>query len=311
MAENPSDFDVLIIGGGPGGLSAALWCSELGLKAALFEKEGELGGQLLRTFNAIENHLGIEAENGRELRDRFLQHIEKTNVTRIVGAEVVGADLSEKRIDLGDGSRYSAKAIIIATGVRRKTLGVPGEDEFRGLGVLKSGVQSKNDVDGKIVAIVGGGDAALENALILSETAKKVIVIHRRDAFTARESFIARAQERSNIEFLTGRGVTAIIGNTVVEAVELQDVITGARSEIAADLILIRIGVVPNTELFRGQIAFDAAGYISVRSQCETDLVGVYAIGDVASPASPTISTAVGNGASAAKLAAARIATIE
>src|SRR5882672_96315 len=129
MAENSTDFEVAIIGGGPGGISAALWCAELGLKAILFEKEPEFGGQLLWTFNAIKNYPGVEVRNGRELRDRFLQHIENTKVTRIVGATVVNANLAKKTIELADGTRYSARSIIIATGVRRRKLGVPGEDE--------------------------------------------------------------------------------------------------------------------------------------------------------------------------------------
>ena len=301
MAENFADLDVTIIGGGPAGLSAALWCSELGLKASLFESESEFGGQLLWTFNAIKNYLGMDAANGRELRDRFLQHIENINVTRVTGATVVSSDLAKKTIDLADGSRHSGRVIIIATGVRRRKLGVPGEKDFCGSGLLASGARSKDEVAGKTVLIVGGADAALENALILSDTAGKVIVAHRRSDLTARKEFVQRANNRSNIEFLVNVQVAAIVGNTVVEAVQLQNTITGERSNIAADAVLIRIGVEPNTEMFRGQISLDTASYISIDARCATSLEGVYAVGDVANPVSPTISSAAGMGAIAAK----------
>lgn len=307
MAENPKEYDALIIGGGPGGLSAAFWCAELGLKAALVEKETELGGQLLWTFNPITNYLGVTARNGRELRDHFLQHIASSDFTHILGATVIKADLAKKVVDLDDGTQLSGKVIVIATGVRRRGLDVPGEDEFKGRGILASGAGSKDEVGGKTVLIAGGGDAALENALILSESAAKVIVVHRRSEFAARKEFVERAENRSNIEFVMNSNVMAIIGNAAVETVEIENIISSEREKISVDAVLIRIGVEPNTELFHGQIDLDAAGYVLVNSQCETSLADVYAVGDVANPASPTISTAVGNGAAAAKVAAIRI----
>src|SRR5258706_7922833 len=210
MAGNSADLDVAIIGGGPGGLSAALWCAELGLKAMLFEKESEFGGQLLWIHGAIRNYLGLEAKNGRELRDRFLEHLENADVMKVARASVVSADLAKKTLELADGTRYSATAIIIATGVRRRNLEVPGEEEFRGRGILESSVTASDEVNGKTVLIVGGGDAALENALILSGTAGKIIVVHRRSEFTARRKFFDDAKTRTNIEFISDTVVTAI-----------------------------------------------------------------------------------------------------
>ena len=304
MANIFTDFDVIIIGGGPGGLSAALWCADLGLKAVVFEKESEFGGQLLLTFNAIKNYLGMEAANGREMRDRFLQHIVNREFTRVLRAFVVAADLTDKSVVLSDGTNYTAKAIIIATGVRRRKLEVPGEEQFIGRGILESGTKSKTDVMGKTVAIVGGGDAALENALILSETAKKVIVIHRRNEFTARQAFVEKANECKNVDFIFDTRVTSIIGNKRVEAVETQKTRDAAKSTIAADAVLIRIGVAPNTETFFGQIALDRSGYITIDAKCQTNLHDIYAIGDAANPISLTISTAVGQGAAAVKVIA-------
>ncbi len=301
MADNSTDFDVIIIGGGPGGLSAAMWCADLGLKAVVFEKEPEFGGQLLWTFNAIENYLGIAAANGRELRDRFLQHVENKKFKRLTEAFVVGADLARKRVTLADGTSYSAKAIIIATGVRRRKLDVPGEEQFIGRGILESGAKSKDDVKNKTVAIIGGGDAALENALILSQTAKRVFVIHRKNKFTARPEFVENARRCENVEFIFDTCVTAISGNKRVEAVELQNTKSAERSKIASDALLIRIGVVPNTEMFSGQIALDESGYIMISSDCQTSLQDIYAIGDAANQFSPTIAAAAGQGAIAAR----------
>lgn len=299
MTEKSEHFDVIIIGGGPAGLSAALWSADLGLNAILVEKEGELGGQLLLTFNAIKNYLGVEAANGRELRDRFLQHIENLEVKRLTRASVATADLAARSIGLENGRTILGRAIIIATGVRRRRLGIPGEVEFRGRGILESGVRDRAEVAGKRVVIIGGGDAALENALMLTETAAKVVVIHRRDEFSARSEFVESARNDPKVEFAFDSQVTAISGDRSVEAVEITNANTGERSKIAADAVLIRIGVVPNTELFRGQVDMDDAGYIVTTQDCATSLPGIYAAGDVANPRSLTISTAVGSAATA------------
>ncbi|HEX3102639.1 MAG TPA: FAD-dependent oxidoreductase [Pyrinomonadaceae bacterium] len=301
MALKKADFDVIIIGGGPGGLSAAFWCAELGLKTLLLEKEDHFGGQLLRTFNEIKNHLGVEAANGREMRDIFLRQVEKKDIRRLCGCTVVSGDLIEKTVVTADGSSYSSRAIIIATGVSRRKLGIPGEAEFYGRGILDSGERSKNDVAGKSIVIVGGGDAALENALILSRTAEKVFVVHRRSEFSAREEFVEGCRRNENIEFVTDVRAAAIIGNTAVEAVELDNILSGTHSRIPADAVLIRVGEEPNTDLFRGQIDLDAAGFIRVDENCATGISGVFAVGDVANPIAPTISAAVGMGTVSAK----------
>jgi len=301
MTENTKHFDVLIIGGGPGGLSAALWCAELGLKAIVLEKEIEFGGQLLWTFNTINNYLGTEHITGHEMRDRFVHHIEHRDIKRLTGVSIAGVDLTEKSAFLVDGTRFVGQAIIIATGVRRRKLSVPGEEGFAGRGILESGVKNRGDVRGKTVVIVGGGDAALENAIILSETAEKAIVVHRRADFSARAEFIDRVMEISNISCVFQTTISAINGNLSVASVELHDAVSGQITKIVSDALLIRIGVIPNTELLRGQLALDENGYIEVNADCATNVDCIYAIGDAANPGSPTISTAVGMGATATK----------
>ncbi len=292
---------MIILGGGPAGLSASLWCAELGLRSLLIEKEPELGGQLLRTFNSITNHLGVAATDGLELRDKFVHHLDGTNEQRLTAVSVIDLDLSHLRVTIDNKINYTGKAVILATGVRRRALGVPGEREFSGKGVLDSGVRMKESVTGKVIAIAGGGDAALENAAILSRKAEMVYIVHRRSGFTARKEFIERVENQNNIEFLYNSRIVAILGGRKVDSIDIENLASGRRRRLKADHVLIRIGVEPNTEFLNGQIRLDSSGYIITNEKCETNIAGVYAVGDVANPLSPTISTAVGTGASAVK----------
>jgi thioredoxin reductase (NADPH) len=307
MTAKTNTSDVIIIGGGPAGLSAAQWCRDLGLTAVLLEKSSEFGGQLLHIHKPIVNYLGLKSDYGLELRDKFLAATNHLKFTRVFNAEISSFDLREKTIRLADRTEFLSNAIIIATGVRRRKLGVEGEDRFIGKGILESGSKERENTRNKRVVIVGGGDAALENALILSQYAAAVTVVHRRAEFTARTEFLERASRAANIELVVGTIVRRIVGNDVVEAIEIA-ADNSEKSELRlADQILIRIGVQPNTELFSGQIELDPAGYVIVDRNCETSASRVFAAGDVANPVAPTISTAVGTGAIAVKAAFARI----
>lgn len=299
--RKPEIYDAIIIGGGPAGMSAALWCDELKLSALLLEKSDELGGQLLRTFNAVENHLGIEAQNGRALRDAFVRQLGARRFELLLGARISGVDLENKTVRLADGRSFSSKAIIIATGVRRRKLDIPGEDEFQNKGFLYSGARDKNTVKDRRVTIVGGGDAALENALILAAEAAEITVVHRRGEFRARPEFLEKARREPKISFLTETVLTRILGAERIEAVETKNLKTGAISLLPTDAVLLRIGVVPNTELFAGQIDLDPNGYIKTDAEARTSIAGIYAAGDAANPAAPTVSSAVGTAATAIK----------
>ncbi|CAN5534964.1 thioredoxin-disulfide reductase [soil metagenome] len=294
-------MDVIILGGGPGGLSTAFWCAEFGLKAILFEKEIELGGQLLWTFNTITNYLGIDAITGRDLRDRFLHHIENKRVHLVTGMQIVEADLANKTVTLDNGHQISARSFVIATGVSRRNLGVPGEVEFQGRGILDSGARAKGEVAGKTVVIVGGGNAAIENAAILSESAGKVILVHRRDMFTARREFLKRLESAQNLDIFFNSKVTEIFGNENAEGARIRNILTGQETSVSANAILIRTGVEPNNSLFDSQLNFDSAGYLLVNNDLETNVPGVFAVGDIANPKAPTISSSVGMGARASR----------
>lgn len=294
-------FDVIIIGGGVGGLSTALWCDELGLSALLLEEKNELGGQLLWTHNEIKNYLGREAKNGRELRDAFLEQIEKRNFELSLRAEIAEIDLEKKEVLFADQTLISARAIVIATGIRRRKLNVAGEDKFKERGIIESGKKNVDSVAGKNVLVVGGGDAAFENALILAETAEKVTLAHRRKVFNAREEFIEQVENHPKITILTETVVQKISGNERIESIELKKISADETLILPVDALLIRIGVEPNTEIFRGKLELDASGYIEINRNCETNLKGVFAVGDAANPLAPTVSGAVGMGATAAK----------
>jgi thioredoxin reductase (NADPH) len=298
-------YDAIIIGGGVAGLSAGYWCAELGLKVLVLEKSGELGGQLLNVYNPIHNHLGATAENGRELRDLIARQIENSHIEIRTGAEARSVDLAGKKIELADGSTLEARNLIIATGVRRRKLSVAGEEEFAGRGVLISGARDKEAARDLDVCIIGGGDAAFENALILAEFAKSVTLVHRSSDFRARKEFTGRVEQDPKIKIITNAIVTGIEGNENsenVEAVKILDKVSGQTFTIPAQAVLVRIGVEPNTELFAGQLELDERRYISVNSKCETSADRVYAVGDAANPDSTTVSTAAGTGATAANV---------
>jgi thioredoxin reductase (NADPH) len=295
------NFDVIIIGGGAAGLSAALWCDELSLSAMLLEADEEFGGQLLWTYNEIKNHLGAEAENGREMRDIFLKQTENRKFEFRLNAKVAEIDLEKKRVLLDDGESFSAKALIIATGVRRRKLNVEGEETFKNKGIIESGKRDAHFVKGKRALIVGGGDAAFENALILSETASTVALAYRGKDFRARREFVEQAEKHPKIKILTETIVRKITGKERVEAVELENLKTGETYNFLVEAILLRIGVEPNTQFLAGKLDLDENGYIKIDQNCETSVKGIFAAGDVANPLAPTVSSAVGMGATAAK----------
>lgn len=294
-------FDVIIIGGGAAGISAALWCAELELNALLLEAGAELGGQLLWTFNEIKNHLGIEAKSGRDLRDVFLKQIETRQFAMRLNAKISRINFEKKEVALDGGEKFSASFIVIATGIRRRKLNVEGEEKFADRGIIESGKRDAEKLKGKKVCVVGGGDAAFENALILAETARKIWLVHRGEKFRARREFIEKVEANRKIAVLTETVVRKIIGSERVEMVELENVKTKELSRIKVEAIVARIGVEPNTEFLDGKIPLDANGYIKINHNCETEIEGIFAVGDVANPIAPTVSSAVGMGATAVK----------
>jgi len=299
--------DVIIIGAGPAGLSAAFWCDELGLDTLVLEQAEQIGGQLHRVYNPIHNYVGLKTRNGQELLELFSRDVDDADFDLWTGTVIDSADLRAKRISLRSGEVLQAISIIIATGVRPRELGIPGEKEFAGKGVIESGTRDRELFKGKDVCVIGGGDAAVENALLLAEVCPTVTVVHRGKKLRARREFAERVQPNNRITVFTESVVTRIIGGAEVEAVEIQRKGGLKPFQLAVGGVLVRIGVEPNTELFREQLAVDEKGYVSVNSECETGVPMVFAVGDVSNPRAPTISGATGAGATAAKVIAARL----
>lgn len=294
-------YDVAIIGAGPGGLTAAAWCSELGLRAVLIESSSEPGGQLRSVFNPINNYPGISTANGAELASLIETSFSGRNFERRYDCTVNGIDAGEViRVGLGNAADVLARYVIFATGLSRRKLNIPGEAKFTGKGILRSGAGEKHVAAGKRLVIIGGGDAALENALILAETADSVTIVHRRDSFSAQERFVSGVQNAENISAMMEHYVHGIEGVESVESIIVADK-EGRLRTVPADLVLIRIGFKPNSEILAGICDIDDNGFVKAELNGRTSVQNIYAIGDVANPESPTIVTAAGMGAAAAR----------
>ncbi len=300
-------YDVIIIGAGAAGLSAALWCEDLGLDALVLEARAEVGGQLLRVYNPINNYLGLRAQNGREFSDIFAAQVADAEFDLWTETEIESVDLKTKRVALRSGEQLQSISLVLATGVRRRRLGIPGEAELAGRGVVDSVMRDRERLAGQDVCVIGGGDAAAENALLLAEVCPTVTLVHRGKRLSARAEFIERLRSEHCVTVFTEAEAQRIIGTEQVEGIEILRRGAIKPFQMAVRAVLVRVGVEPNDELFRGQLQQDARGYVAVSSEQETSVENVFAIGDISNPLSPTISSAAGAGATAAKVLAARL----
>ena len=210
-------YDVLIFGAGPAGLSAARWCDELGLDTLVLEQKEEVGGQLLQVHNPIDNYLGLHADNGIELRDRFVEQTETSDFDLWTNVEIESVDLKAKRVILKSGEELQSITIIIATGLRRRRLGIPGETEFEGRGIIESATRDRDQFAGKDVCVIGGGDAAAENALLLAEVCPTVTLVHRGRKMRARREFTEALPTNHCVTVFPDSVVHRIIGDERVE----------------------------------------------------------------------------------------------
>lgn len=302
-----SEHDVIILGGGPAGISALLWCHSLNLRAVLLEQAPQMGGQMLLMFHRIVDYPGLNGLTGGELRDRFVAHLDELQLDYRSDQRIEQVDFTERRA-LCNGQWERARAIVIATGARKRQLGVPGEELFGIRGVSYSATRDHSLYAGKRVCVIGGGDSAVDNALILSRVCPHVTLIHRSGNFRARDEWLRAAQTAPNISFITNTEVKAIEGSTQVERIVIEDQVTRAGRSLEIEGVFIRVGIAPNTEMFRAQIECDEAGYIKTDQRQQTSVEGIYAVGDVCRPACLSVATAVGHGAMAAKAIAKHVA---
>jgi thioredoxin reductase (NADPH) len=299
--------DVLIIGAGAAGLSAARWCDELGLDTLVLEQHEAAGGQLAWIHNRIDNYLGLAADNGQQLRELFIQQTQDCDFDQWTGVRIESVDLRAKRVRLQSGEELQSIAIIIATGLRRRRLGISGEMEFAGRGIIESGKRDREQFAGKDVCVIGGGDAAAENALLLAEVCPTVTLVHRGRKMRARREFSEQLHTHHCITVFPESNVRRILGSDHVEAVEIERAAAIKPFQMAVQGVAIRIGFQPNTDFAGDQLKLDDGGYVIVDSHHESSVENVFAIGDVSNPLAPTIAGAVGAGATAAKVIASRL----
>ena len=292
-------YDIVIIGGGPAGLTAGLYAGRAKLKTLLIEQL-VAGGQAATT-DLIENYPGVaEGSTGPDITERMEEQAKKFGC-EFVMAEVTGVDFSGKeKIVKTTNGEFKAKAVIVTSGATHRKMGCAGEVEFTGRGVSYCATCDAAFYEDLPVAVVGGGDSAISAALYLTKFASKVCVIHRRDALRATKVVQDKAFANPKIQIVWDSVVDEVKGGEIVEALCLKNVKTGALSDLPVNGVFMYIGLEPNTKFLAGQIKLDPKGYIPVAANMETDVPGVFAAGDVNAKLLRQVVTAVGDGATAA-----------
>ncbi len=289
-------YDMIVIGGGPGGYTAALYAARAGLDTLVVEKLSP-GGQMTQT-NQIDNYPGIpEGIDGFTLGENMRAGAERFGA-KTAFAEVYSADLAAqvKRVETSSGT-FRGRTVVIATGADHKHLGLSREEEMVGRGVAYCAACDGMFYRGKTVAVVGGGNSAAADALLLSKICKKVILIHRRDRLRAERSYLAPLNQAENVEFRWNTTVSYLLGEDRISGLELRDTQTGELIQIGVDGVFISVGRAPVTGMFGAELARDSRGYLVAGEDTRTNLPGVYAVGDVRTKEVRQIITAAADGA--------------
>ena len=287
---NAELYDLLILGGGPAGLSAALYASRARLRAAVLH---DGGGQVTSTPE-IENYLGIDSIDGFEL-DRLFAELLTARAEKLTAGDVFAVETR--------GGVLRARAVVLAMGATHRELGLESEKRLFGAGVSYCATCDGAFFRNKTVAVVGGGDTAVSDALYLSKLAAKVYLIHRRDEFRASKFLVERAQARENIRFILSTVVEEVLGEDRVQGLRLRNVSNGNVGTLETDGLFVAVGIRPNSELVRGLVALDEGGFVVAGEDCKTSLPGIFAAGDLRTKPLRQIVCAVSDGAVAVESA--------
>ena len=296
--ENVPIYDVIIIGGGPAGYTAALYAARAGLDTVVLEKLSA-GGQMALT-EQIDNYPGFEEGiDGFSLGEKMQLQAERFGAKSEL-AEVLSLELRKnpKTVVTSEGTFYG-KTVVISTGANPRELGIPMEKELVGRGVAYCAACDGMAYKGKTVVVVGGGNSAAADAMLLSRIAEKVIIVHRRDTLRATKIYHEPLEKADNVEFRWNSTVVELLHDQRLTGVRLKDVNTGEVSDLACDGVFVSVGRKPATELVAGQIELDASGYMVAGESTETNIPGVYAVGDVRTKELRQVVTAVADGAMA------------
>jgi thioredoxin reductase (NADPH) len=296
--------DVLIIGGGPAGISAAIWCKRLGVKCLLLEEQAQLGGQLLAIFNEIIDYPGIQAENGIEMQRKMVKHFIDMGCLYEVNTKVLSINERSKTVKVKQQEKEKEICytyLILATGSSQRKLGVPGEQQMIDRGEVYSASADGERLKGKRVALIGGGDRAFEGAHLLASKAKEVYLIHRSTHFKAREQYVEKVLSNPGVKVITDTEVTAIHGKHHVTSIDLKSKSSECKN-LSVDAVLIRLGVAPNIELIKEKVTTTQSGLIVINEVHQSSNPAIYAIGDACTtPLFSSISSSAGQGAVVAK----------
>lgn len=301
---NSNHYDVIILGGGPAGLTAAIYLSRARLKTLLLT-EGTPGGQMTLTHE-IANYPGIEKINGYMLGSVMKKQATAFGTVVKGNTEISSFSLegAVKSVTAGDGQTYTSDAIILATGGRSRTLGVKGEDTFKGRGISYCATCDGDFFTGKEIVVVGGGNSALEEAVSLTKYATKVTVVHQFDHFQAFQYAVDEAKANPKISFVMSSTIASFYGEEKLEGVRIRNFVTGEESDFKTDGVFIFIGYVPNTEWLNGHLQMNDRGEIAAGPDMSTSIEGVYSAGDANAKRYRQVTTAVADGTIAALAAA-------
>lgn len=292
-------YDLIIIGAGPAGLSAAVYGKRAGLDLVVIEQTPMSGGQVLNTYE-VDNYLGLPGINGFDLGTKFREHTDKMDVTFIKEkVTAIHNNGQTKAVETASGTVYEAKSLILAAGAEHALLQVPGEQEWKGRGVSYCATCDGAFFKGRDVAVVGGGDVAVEDAVYLARMCRKVYLIHRRDSLRAAKILQEKLFACENVEILWNCTVSKIFGNDLVEGVTLCQKQEEQEKDLAVEGVFIAVGMHPCTEAFAGTVVCDEKGYLVAGEDCVTDVPGIFAAGDIRTKALRQIVTAVADGACA------------